>query len=84
MCRGTLVQIHETGELFSNVRPDALGPIMDAMAAVVPGADRVPEPPFFARQVRIATENSGRIDPERIGDYIPAGGYAALLSASRR
>ncbi len=75
---GPLVQIHETGELFSHVRPDELEPIMAAMAAVVPDADRVPEPAFFARQVRIATENSGRVDPESLGDYLAADGYAAL------
>jgi bidirectional [NiFe] hydrogenase diaphorase subunit len=51
---------------------------MAAMAAVVPDADRVPEPAFFARQVRIATENSGRVDPESLGDYLAADGYAAL------
>ncbi len=72
---GPLVRIPETGELFSHVRPDGLGPIMEAMAAVVPDADRVPEPAFFTRQVRIATENSGRIDPENLEDYVAAGGY---------
>ena len=75
---GPLVQIRETGELFSHVRPDALGPIVEAMAAVTPGADRVPEPAFFAPQVRIATENTGRVDPENLGDYVGAGGYSAL------
>ncbi|MCU0513476.1 MAG: NAD(P)H-dependent oxidoreductase subunit E [Anaerolineae bacterium] len=35
--------------------------------------------PFFRRQVKIVLENSGRIDPERIEDYIAAGGYRALL-----
>jgi bidirectional [NiFe] hydrogenase diaphorase subunit len=37
--------------------------------------------PFFTRQVKIVLENSGVIDPERIEDYIAAGGYAALLKA---
>jgi bidirectional [NiFe] hydrogenase diaphorase subunit len=35
--------------------------------------------PFFQRQVKVVLENSGRIDPERIEDYIAAGGYSALL-----
>jgi bidirectional [NiFe] hydrogenase diaphorase subunit len=34
--------------------------------------------PFFARQHRIVLENSGRIDPERIEEYIAADGYQAL------
>ncbi len=37
--------------------------------------------PFFQRQTKIVLENSGRIDPERIEEYIAAGGYAALLTA---
>jgi bidirectional [NiFe] hydrogenase diaphorase subunit len=37
--------------------------------------------PFFKRQTKIVLENMGRIDPERIEDYIAAGGYRALLKA---
>lgn len=33
---------------------------------------------FFARQLRIALRNVGRIDPEHIDDYIALGGYEAL------
>ena len=36
--------------------------------------------PFFARQQRIVLENSGRIDPERIEDYIAFDGYSALAT----
>jgi bidirectional [NiFe] hydrogenase diaphorase subunit len=36
---------------------------------------------FFDRQVKIVLENSGRIDPERIEDYIAAEGYQALTNA---
>jgi len=35
--------------------------------------------PFFKRQQKIVLENSGVIDPERIEDYIAAGGYQALM-----
>lgn len=38
-------------------------------------------PPFFARQVRVVTENCGRIDPEDLGDHVAAGGYEALRAA---
>jgi bidirectional [NiFe] hydrogenase diaphorase subunit len=37
--------------------------------------------PFFTRQVRIVTANAGRIDPERVEDYLAAGGYEALNKA---
>ena len=68
---GPLVQIPETGQLFTHVRPDDLGGIVEALAIVTPGGERVPEAPFFSRQVRIATENSGRIDPERLRKTSP-------------
>lgn len=37
--------------------------------------------PFFQRQTKIVLENSGRIDPERIEEYVATGGYGALLTA---
>ena len=37
-----------------------------------------PDHPFFAKQMRIVRANGGMIDPERIEDYIAAGGYQAL------
>lgn len=39
--------------------------------------------PFFEAQQKIVSENSGVVDPERIEDYIAAGGYSALLQALR-
>ena len=79
MCAaGPLVQIPETGQLFSHVRSDDLGGIVEALAAVIPGAERVEEAPFFSRQLRIVTENSGRVDPESLDDYLERGGFDAL------
>ncbi len=37
--------------------------------------------PFFSRQMKIVLENSGKIDPMRIEDYIAVGGYGALRQA---
>src|ERR1035437_2911670 len=37
--------------------------------------------PFFERQKKIVLENSGKIDPERIEDYIAHDGYVALVTA---
>ncbi len=37
--------------------------------------------PFFRHQTSIVLENSGRIDPEKIDEYIAVGGYQALLDA---
>ncbi len=35
--------------------------------------------PFFTRQLKIVLENCGKVDPERIEDYIAIGGYQALM-----
>jgi bidirectional [NiFe] hydrogenase diaphorase subunit len=37
--------------------------------------------PFFARQCRVVLANAGKIDPDRIEDYIAEGGYRALEKA---
>ena len=37
--------------------------------------------PFFTRQQRIVLANSGRVDPEKLTDYIAAGGYQSLANA---
>ncbi len=46
-----------------------------------PAWSALTDQPFFRRQVKIVLENSGRVDPERIGDYIAANGYEGLLRA---
>ena len=78
---GPLVQIAETGQMFERVRPDAIDAIVTALKAVDETSEPVEPSPFFARQVRIVTENSGRIDPEDLDDYVAAGGYDALRIA---
>jgi bidirectional [NiFe] hydrogenase diaphorase subunit len=37
--------------------------------------------PFFTRQNKIVLGNSGRVDPEKLADYIAAGGYQSLAKA---
>ena len=37
--------------------------------------------PFFTKQEKIVLANSGKVDPEKIADYIAAGGYQALAHA---
>jgi len=75
---GPLVEIAETGELFSHVTPDNVGGIVDALKSVKPTDTRQPQGPFFEKQLRVATENLGRIDPESLDDYTDRGGYEAL------
>lgn len=82
---GPLVSVESADHdslLYQKVTPD------DAQA-IVAGFDAEPAEdllldaniPFFERQTQIVLENSGVIDPERIEEYIAAGGYDALYKA---
>ena len=75
---GPLVEIPETGRLFTAVKPDDVDGIVDALKAVKETDERQPQGPFFERQLRVATENMGRVDPESLDDYVERGGYEAL------
>lgn len=78
--RGPLVQIDPDNILYEEVKPEQATLIIDALknnteANLLKGD---PNHPFFSRQVRIVRENSGKIDPERIEEYIAVGGYESL------
>ena len=76
---GPLVEIPQTGQLFSAVTPDGVGPIVDGAQGRQGHRHRgSPRGPFFEKQLRVATENMGRIDPESLDDYLERGGYEAL------
>jgi len=85
MCsRGPLVLSSADRRLYGNATP------ADAPALVSPNPiDRQSlaaraidlESPFFTRQLKIVLANSGRVDPERLTDYIAAGGYQSLAKA---
>ncbi len=75
---GPLVEIRETGQLFEHVRPDDVGAIVQALKKVRPTDRRQPQGPFFEKQVRVATENFGLVDPESLDDYLDRDGYASL------
>lgn len=79
---GPLVSTGEGAALYSNVTAEDAPEIvrgLDTGAAAL--AQCPPDAPFFSRQKKIVLENSGRIDPERIEDYIANEGYTALVTA---
>ena len=79
---GPLVEVTPPGELFERVSPDDTDEVVGALRDVTAAATPAPGgAPFFTRQVRVVTENSGRIDPEDLDDYLAVGGYKALRSA---
>ena len=72
---GPLVRIAPVGRLAVRVGVDDV----EHLAAALPEPPAVDVPaPFFALQERVVTENFGRIDPEKLDDYLAAGGYEAL------
>jgi bidirectional [NiFe] hydrogenase diaphorase subunit len=75
---GPLVEIAETAQLFERVRPDSVDGIVTALGKVKPTDTRQPQGPFFEKQIRVVTENLGRVDPESLDDYVASGGYEAL------
>lgn len=78
--RGPLVELDPEKILYEEVTPEQaasiIGEIADKGEAEATKGDL--QHPFFSRQVRIVRENSGKVDPERIEEYIAAGGYESL------
>lgn len=77
---GPLVSVETDNVLYRDVKVSDASDIVDSVGAKP--VERLVMPtntPFFERQVKVVLENSGRIDPERIEDYIAAGGYKALF-----
>jgi len=70
------------GMLYEHVTPEDAPAIVGALKG---GECKVeqgdPHHPFFAKQMRVVRANGGIVDPERIEDYIVAGGYQALHNA---
>jgi bidirectional [NiFe] hydrogenase diaphorase subunit len=82
--RGPLVRSAADGRLYGGLTP--------AEAAVLANPNRTEREalaareidtatPFFEKQLRIVLANSGVVDPERLSDYIAAGGYQGLAKA---
>jgi bidirectional [NiFe] hydrogenase diaphorase subunit len=79
--RGPLVFHSADQRLYANVSPEeAVGLVRGGTTAPSSRAIDL-NSTFFAQQHRIVLENSGRVDPEKLSDYIAVGGYQALAKA---
>ncbi|PJF48939.1 MAG: NADH-quinone oxidoreductase subunit NuoF [Chloroflexi bacterium] len=66
--------------LYQFVKPEDAGEIVAHLdGEPVKRLETPLDQPFFTRQTKIVLEHCGKIDPERIEDYIAVGGYQALL-----
>jgi bidirectional [NiFe] hydrogenase diaphorase subunit len=76
---GPLVAVDPEAVLYQQVSPADAPSIVAALQGDPSRAERCDtQQPFFQGQHSIVLENSGRINPERIEDYIAVGGYEAL------
>jgi len=79
---GPLLSVEPEGVLYQGVKPEDAEDIVRSLdEGRLTHLECSPDQPFFKRQVNVVTENSGRIDPERVEDYIAAGGYEPLVKA---
>jgi len=80
--RGPLVSVEPSGTLYQGVKSADSPEIIEHLSAgPVERLEISRQVPFFQRQVNVVLENSGRIDPERIEEYVAAEGYQALVQA---
>jgi bidirectional [NiFe] hydrogenase diaphorase subunit len=80
--RGPLVSVEPEGRLYHAVQPaDAADLVASAGGEPVSRLSCATDIPFFQRQQKIVLENCGVIDPERIEEYIAAGGYEPMVKA---
>jgi bidirectional [NiFe] hydrogenase diaphorase subunit len=79
---GPLVAVEPDARLYQNVKPEEAEEVMRSLGGEPPQGLRCSrEQPFFQRQIGVVLENSGKIDPEKIDEYIATEGYRALLHA---
>lgn len=90
--RGPLVVIEPEGIFYSKVKKSDVAKIVEQtlqkgelINRLLYTDDKHKEPiveykeiPFYKRQQKISLRNVGRIDPDKITDYIAEGGYSAL------
>ncbi len=90
--KGPLMVIEPDNIFYQMVSPDDVeeiltetvlnGKVLDRLLYEDPRTGekvvREAEVPFYSKQKKVVTQNSGKIDPTDIEDYIASGGYSAL------
>ena len=80
--KGPIVEIEPQGLQYEVVKPEVAASIVEGLnGGEVKAKPGDPKHPFFSRQLLVVREHSGKIDPEKIGEYLAVGGYQALHHA---
>ena len=81
---GPILVLQPEGTMYNRVSEDDIDEIWESHVKNGKIIERLLSPheeEFFSKQNRIALKNCGRINPERIEEYIALDGYAALAKA---
>jgi bidirectional [NiFe] hydrogenase diaphorase subunit len=77
--QGPMITVEPTGLLYEHVTVESAPSIVEAIVGGKAQAELGDaKQPFFSRQLMVVRANNGRVDPERIDDYIEANGYRTL------
>ncbi len=77
---GPVVRVDDRDVMYQNVSPEDVPDILDHLDTKPVERLQAPtDTPFFTHQKKIVLENCGKIDPERIEDYIAHDGYGGLM-----
>jgi bidirectional [NiFe] hydrogenase diaphorase subunit len=79
--RGPLVKSASDGKVYTNVEAADATALVSGKTEALESRAMKPDHPFYANQTRVVLANAGVVDPERLSDYIAAGGYQALAKA---
>ena len=82
MCgRGPLVYSSADHQLYGQLTPGDAPALLQGDKPALESRAIDLASPFFSRQVKVVLANSGRVDPEKLNDYIAVGGYQSLAKA---
>ncbi|MCA1960731.1 MAG: SLBB domain-containing protein [Desulfomonile sp.] len=82
---GPLIQVQPQGTYYQGVTVNDVSEILDSLGgSPVARLECSQHQAFFQCQQKIVLENCGKIDPERIEDYIAEDGYLGLFTALRQ
>ena len=78
---GPMVSVEPQSVLYQKVTPEQAPQVVDSVEGSSVGLSRSGTSDFFTQQKHVVLELEGKVDPERIEDYLALGGYEAVFKA---